>query len=102
MEFITFKNHDAPWELYTLQTMQIFLLESLKGTSYIHVFKRFKIFIVDLSIFLLWNGMKTQLIYLITRLNSRHAAMKFDLNIQNTASSFKTQKSKEAKRRTNY
>ena len=102
MEFITFKNHDAPWELYTLQTMQIFLLESLKEISYIHVFKRFKIFIVDLSIFLLWNGMKTQLIYLITRLNSRHATIKFDLNIQNTASGFKTQKPKEAKRRTNY
>ena len=40
------------------------------------------------DIFLLWNGSETQLLDFITRLNSRHPTIKFDLNIQNPASSF--------------
>ena len=38
------------------------------------------------DIFLLWNGRETQLLDFITRLNYRKPAIKFDLNIQNPAS----------------
>ena len=54
------------------------------------------------DIFLLWDGSKTRLLDFITRLNSRHPTIKFDLNIQNPASSSETQNSTKTKRRTNY
>ena len=50
MEYITFKNQDVPLELCTLKIKQILLWENLEETTYIHVFKHFQIFIVDISI----------------------------------------------------
>ena len=54
------------------------------------------------DIFLLWNGRETQLLDFITRLNYRKPAIKFDLNIQNPASTSQTQKSTKTKGRTTY
>ena len=81
MESITFKNQNVPWELYTLQSMQIFLWESLKETSYIHFFRHF-------HIILLWNRSKTPSLNFITKLNSRYPTIKFDFKYSKSCINF--------------
>ena len=60
MGYITFKNQDVPWELCTLKIKQILLWENLEETTYIHVFKHFQIFIVNISIIYFYSENKAK------------------------------------------
>ena len=67
--------------------MQIFSRENLKETSYIYLLI-FQIFIVNLLIFFLWNGNKTQLVDIIASLNSRQPTIKLDFKYSKSGIKF--------------